>query len=156
MLFNSIEFAIFFPLVVAGFFLAPQRFRVSLLLAASCFFYMAFIPVLYSDFAGHNSDRLSAGIYIEKSRDARKKVLLWISIRINLYCTLHIQVSRLIYKYCCRSGRICLGGVWHGQSCKLILPIGLSFHTFQSFSYVVEVYCGKQKAERISLSMPRT
>ena len=45
MLFNSIEFAIFFPIAVTIYFLIAQRWRVHWLLAASCVFYMAFIPV---------------------------------------------------------------------------------------------------------------
>ena len=44
MLFNSLQFAVFFPVVVGIFFFLPQRWRVSWLLAASCIFYMAFIP----------------------------------------------------------------------------------------------------------------
>ncbi|NLB16886.1 MAG: MBOAT family protein, partial [Clostridiales bacterium] len=44
MLFNSVEFLIFFPVVAIVFFLLPERFRRYWLLAASCFFYMSFIP----------------------------------------------------------------------------------------------------------------
>lgn len=44
MLFNSIEFVIFFPFVVTVYFLLPPRFRRYFLLAASCYFYMSFIP----------------------------------------------------------------------------------------------------------------
>jgi len=45
MLFNSLEFAIFFPVVTALFFILPHRFRWLLLLLASCFFYMFFKPL---------------------------------------------------------------------------------------------------------------
>ena len=44
MLFNSFAFVIFFPIVTAGYFLLPHRFRWLWLLSASCYFYMAFIP----------------------------------------------------------------------------------------------------------------
>jgi hypothetical protein len=44
MLFNSGAFLIFFPVVTTTYFLLPHRFRWMLLLAASCYFYMAFIP----------------------------------------------------------------------------------------------------------------
>ena len=56
MLFNSIEFAIFFPVVTLIFFACSQRWRVHWLLAASCFFYMAFIPAVHSDPARHHSN----------------------------------------------------------------------------------------------------
>src|SRR5688572_33281622 len=45
MVFNSLHFFIFFPIVTLGFFLLPQRLRWAWLLLASCYFYMAFIPV---------------------------------------------------------------------------------------------------------------
>ena len=44
MLFNSIEFLIFLPIVTLLFYLMPHKWRWLLLLAASCFFYMWFIP----------------------------------------------------------------------------------------------------------------
>ncbi len=45
MLFNSIQFLIFFPLVTLGYFLLPHRWRWPWLLLSSCYFYMAFIPI---------------------------------------------------------------------------------------------------------------
>ena len=44
MLFNSLQFAIFFPVVTLLYFALPHRWRGALLLAASCLFYMAFVP----------------------------------------------------------------------------------------------------------------
>ncbi len=45
MLFNSFHFLVFFPVVTALYFALPHRMRWTLLLAASCYFYMAFIPI---------------------------------------------------------------------------------------------------------------
>jgi hypothetical protein len=45
MLFNSIEFLVFFPIVTIGYFLLPHKFRWLWLLIASCYFYMAFVPI---------------------------------------------------------------------------------------------------------------
>ncbi len=80
MLFNSIEFAIFFPIVVAIYFLSPQRWRVWLLLAASCFFYMAFIPVYILILLVTILIDYFAGIYLEKVEGRKRKALLWLSI----------------------------------------------------------------------------
>ena len=75
MLFNSIEFLIFFPIVILGFFALPHRFRRYFLLAASCYFYMSFIPkyiliLLFTtlvDFFG--------ALGVEKAREAGNRKL---------------------------------------------------------------------------------
>jgi alginate O-acetyltransferase complex protein AlgI len=146
MLFNSIEFAIFFPVVVAAFFLSPQRWRVSLLLAASCFFYMAFIPVYILILLVTILIDYFAGMYIERVEGRKRKALLWLSIVST--CTVLFIFKYLGFFSSSFEGLAGLFG-WHlpHTVVKIILPIGLSFHTFQSLSYVVEVYRGKQKAE---------
>jgi alginate O-acetyltransferase complex protein AlgI len=147
MLFNSIEFAIFFPVVVAMFFLSPQRWRVRLLLAASCFFYMAFIPAYILILFVTILIDYFAGMYIERVEGRKRKALLWLSIVST--CTV-----LFIFKYFgfFMNSFVGLAGLFGWQFSpavvKIILPIGLSFHTFQSLSYVVEVYRGNQKAER--------
>src|SRR5450631_1075026 len=80
MLFNSLEFAIFFPLVTGVFFLLPQRWRVHWLLAASCVFYMVFIPVYILILLVTILIDYSAGIYLEKVVGNKRKWLLWVSI----------------------------------------------------------------------------
>ncbi len=148
MLFNSLEFAIFFPVVTGIFFFLSQRWRVHWLLAASCIFYMAFIPAYILILFVTILIDYVAGIYIERVVDDRKKkALLWVSILST--CTV-----LFIFKYFgfFTSSVVGLAGLlgWHlpRPVVSVILPIGLSFHTFQSLSYVVEVYRGRQKAER--------
>ena len=70
MLFNSLEFAIFFPVVCLFHFLLPQRARVPMLLAASCLFYMAFVPAyILILFLTIGIDYV-AGIFIERRSHA--------------------------------------------------------------------------------------
>lgn len=147
MLFNSIEFAIFFPVAVATYFLLAQRWRVHWLLATSCFFYMAFIPAYILILVVTILIDYIAGMYLERTEDQRKKkALLWISILST--CTV-----LFIFKYFGFFTGSFIGLAellgWHlpRPVISIILPIGLSFHTFQSLSYVVEVYRGRQKAE---------
>lgn len=147
MLFNSLEFAIFFPLVTIIYFLLSQRWRVSWLLVVSCVFYMAFIPVYILILLITILIDYFAGIYIEQVEGHKKKVLLWVSILST--CTV-----LFIFKYFdFFTGSFVgvadfLGGHLSRPAINIILPIGLSFHTFQSLSYVVEVYRGRQKAEK--------
>ena len=147
MLFNSLQFAIFFPVVTGIFFLLAQRWRVHWLLAASCIFYMAFIPAYILILFVTILIDYVAGIYLEKVDDRNKKALLWVSILST--CTV-----LFIFKYYdfFTGSFVGLAGLfgWHlsRHVVSIILPIGLSFHTFQSLSYVIEVYRGNQKAER--------
>lgn len=149
MLFNSIEFLIFFPVVTLLFYLLPHRHRWLLLLAASCFFYMWFIPKYILILLITILIDYSAGILIEKwDRDKpRKKTCLVASI-------VSTCLVLFIFKYLnfCSANLVALAqhfGWAHPQKIlNIALPIGLSFHTFQSLSYVIEVYRGNQKAER--------
>jgi alginate O-acetyltransferase complex protein AlgI len=147
MLFNSLEFAIFLPVVLGIFFLLAQRHRVPWLLAASCVFYMAFIPVYILILLITILIDYVAGIYIETAQGRKRKALLWVSI-------LSTCLVLFVFKYFgfFTGNFVAAANLfgWHlpAPALKIILPIGLSFHTFQSLSYVVEVYRGHQKAER--------
>ena len=146
MLFNSLEFAIFFPVVCTLYFALPYRLRTPLLLVASCVFYMAFIPVyIFILFVTILIDYV-AGIYIERSSGSARK--LWLVGSIISTCAVLFVFKYFAFFTGNFVGLANFAG-W-GLSKPLmhiILPIGLSFHTFQSLSYVVEVYRGKQKAE---------
>jgi D-alanyl-lipoteichoic acid acyltransferase DltB (MBOAT superfamily) len=146
MLFNSIQFAIFFPVVVALFFCLPQRWKTALLLIASCVFYMAFIPVYILILFITILIDYVAGICIERVEGTKRTALLWMSICSTcavLFVFKYLGFFTDTFEW--TSG---LFG-WHlpHTVVKIVLPIGLSFHTFQSLSYVVEVYRRKQKAE---------
>jgi D-alanyl-lipoteichoic acid acyltransferase DltB (MBOAT superfamily) len=146
MLFNSLEFAIFFPVVVALHFLLPQRFRTPLLLVASCTFYMAFIPAYILILTVTIVIDYTAGIFLEKTEGRLRKWLMGVSVVAT--CSVLFVFK---YFYFFTESFIGFTGLfgWQltGPSIHIILPIGLSFHTFQSLSYVVEVYRRKQRAE---------
>ena len=149
MLFNSIEFLIFFPLVTLLFYLLPHRHRWLMLLAASCFFYMWFIPKYIFILLITILIDYSAGILIEKWKDdiPKKKTCLVVSI-----VSTCLVLFTFKYLNFCSANLVALAqhfGWAHPQKVlNIALPIGLSFHTFQSLSYVIEVYCGTQKSER--------
>jgi alginate O-acetyltransferase complex protein AlgI len=147
MLFNSLEFGVFFPVVAGIYFFIAQRWRVYWLLAASCVFYMAFIPAYIFVLLATILIDYFAGVYLERVEERHKKALLWLSV-------LSTCAVLFIFKYFAFfigsvTGVAGLFG-WYLPRLvvNIILPIGLSFHTFQSLSYVIEVYRGKQKAER--------
>jgi alginate O-acetyltransferase complex protein AlgI len=148
MLFNSFSFLIFFLVVSSLYFAPPHRFRWVLLLAASCFFYMCFIPIYILILAATIGVDYVAGILIERTPGhARKKAYLTMSI-------VSVCAILFVFKYFnfFNNNLAGLAKVLHWnypvKTLQLILPIGLSFHTFQSLSYVFEVYRGRQPAEK--------
>ncbi|MGC4036756.1 MAG: MBOAT family O-acyltransferase [Chitinophagaceae bacterium] len=140
MLFNSLEFILFFPIVTLTYFLIPHKFRWIQLFIASCIFYASFIPsYLLILFALILID-FFAGILIEKS--ASKKFWLIISIVANLGLLFLFKYFNFFVAN--------INSLYGTQFILLhfALPIGLSFHTFQSLSYTTEVFRGRQKAIR--------
>lgn len=147
MLFNSLSFLIFFPIVTLLYFWIPHRYRWFFLLMASWVFYMAFLPIYLLILLLTVAIDYAAGLLIERAEGKKKKVFLIISIvttcgaifvfkYFNFFNSNLAQVARFFH--------------WNYpiESLSLILPIGISFYTFQGISYVMEVYRGHQKAER--------
>jgi alginate O-acetyltransferase complex protein AlgI len=147
MLFNSFTFLIFFPVVVAVYFVIPYRLRWAWLLAASCYFYMAFIPVYIFILFFTIAIDYPAGILIEGAEGRRRKWFLVMSIIANVGVLAVFKYFNFL-----NANTRAIAEVFHWPyelpALNLILPIGLSFHTFQAMSYTIEVYRGRQKSER--------
>ncbi len=148
MLFNSLQFLVFFPVVTAIYFLLPHKYRWLLLLLASCVFYMAFIPVYIFILFFTIIIDYAAGIIIEGAEGKKRKQFLAISIIANIgvlavfkYYNFFIEnTNNLMHALHISTNKV--------PFLTIILPIGLSFHTFQAMSYTIEVYRGNQKAEK--------
>jgi len=146
-LFNSLQFAIFFPVVTLLYFALPHRWRGTMLLFASCLFYMAFVPAYIVILLVTILIDYVAGIRIEASTGTRRR--LWLVLSIVSTCAV-----LFVFKYfdffndtialAARS----MGMGYAVPALQLLLPVGLSFHTFQSLSYVIEVYERRQTAEQ--------
>lgn len=149
MLFNSAPFLFFFPLVTSFYFLCPHPYRWALLLAASCIFYMWFIPQYLLVLFILISIDYYMGMLIEDARIKGVHAKKYLIVSILATCSVLI-----IFKYFnfFSSNFSALGGFfglhYPAKVMDFILPIGLSFHTLQSLSYVIEVYKGRQGAER--------
>lgn len=156
MLFNSLHFLIFFPIVVGIYYLVPYKFRNYWLLAASYYFYMCWnakyaVLILFSTVITYLS-----GIAIEKVKQAgleedlcrrRKKVCVAISFILNLsvlfffkYMNFGMETLNLIL------GRFHV--VLNIPEFDILLPVGISFYTFQALGYTVDVYRDEIYAER--------
>lgn len=149
MLFNSIHFLIFFPVVVFLYFLVPPKGKLLWLLAASYYFYMSWNPKYILLIAAATVATYMGGRLIEKyhARTTLKKYILMSSIAANLgmlFCFKYFgfavdNVNRILSK-----AGICLMQAGH----DIILPVGISFFTFQALSYTIDVYRGTVKAEK--------
>src|SRR5580704_6020490 len=148
MLFNSLDFAIFFPVVAALFFLLPQRVRWVHLLAASCWFYMAWRPayiliVLFTTLI----DYLAALGMEKRPEGPGKRALLVLALSGNLGILVAFKYLDFIL-----ANTVAVAGLagvrWSPPHLDVVLPLGISFHTFQAMSYAVDVYRGRIKAER--------
>jgi len=147
MLFNSFHFLFFFIAVTIVYFVLTHNKRWVWLLLASCYFYMAFVPVYIFILGFTIVVDYFAGIYIEQSTGAKRKRFLIYSLVANIgilcffkyYNFLNDNITALL-------GLAALKNPIPALS--ILLPVGLSFHTFQAMSYTIEVYRGNQKAER--------
>lgn len=147
MLFNSPEFALFYVVVTLLYFVLPHKMRWFLLLAASCYFYMAFVPVYILILGFTIIIDYFAGIYIEKAQGPRRKALLIVSLTANIGILVVFKYFNFLNQ---NLTALAEQFKYHNPIpfLHMLLPIGLSFHTFQAMSYTIEVYRGKQAAER--------
>ncbi len=148
MLFNTYQYLVFLPLVVLVYYLLPHKYRWILLLASSYYFYMCWkaeylILILVSTgidyFASLRMSRLT-----EKRK--RKKYLV-----LSIITNLGILFLFKYFNFFNDSVREVLEQFnifYESRTFDLLLPVGISFYTFQTLSYTIEVYNGKQKAER--------
>lgn len=147
MLFNSWHFLLFFPIVTALYFLFSHPYRWFILLVASCVFYMAFVPKYLLILGFLILMDYTAALMIDRAAPSHKKLFLILSIVST--CSV-LFVFKYFNFFTDNLAQIAAFFHWSyvPPSIQWLLPIGLSFHTFQSLSYVIEVYKGEQKVER--------
>jgi D-alanyl-lipoteichoic acid acyltransferase DltB (MBOAT superfamily) len=148
MIFNSVHFIFFFIVTTILYYALPHRFRWAFLLAISCYFYMVFRPIYILILAGTIVVDYVAGLFLESTTNPRrKKIFLVASIIANVGVLAVFKYYNFI-----NDNLTELLGVFHIKNeipmLRILLPIGLSFHTFQAMSYTIEVYRGKQQAEK--------
>jgi alginate O-acetyltransferase complex protein AlgI len=147
MLFNSIEFLIFFPAVVIIYFLLKEKYRNLFLLLASCYFYMAFIPAFMIIIAFTTVIVYVGSRLIGHFEDKRTKKLVFLVVIITNILTI------VVFKYLGFFGdTINFFGTKIGLAAiiipKIALPLGISFHTFQAMGYLIDVYRGDEEPEK--------
>jgi D-alanyl-lipoteichoic acid acyltransferase DltB (MBOAT superfamily) len=141
-LFNTLPFGIFFLIIYCAYYFGPRipKLRVWLILAGSIFFYarwgIGFVPFL----VGTGLLDFYVARWIDRTADKRRrKLLLTLSITVNLtvlgvfkYFDFFVQNIADVAN--------ALGAEWHPDALHLVMPMGISFYTFHSLSYTIDVY----------------
>lgn len=143
MLFNSLIFTLFLPLVFAGYWLLPARCRNYWLLLASYYFYFSYNPYFLLLLIGTSVFDFWCAKKIESTPNSKKSYLT-ISLIFNLGILIAFKYSAFLFNTGVGIAN-CFSDTHYLLMDKLIIPAGLSFYTFQSISYVVDVYRGKYK-----------
>ena len=149
MLFNSLEFLLFFPLVCVVYFaIRGTRWRNVFLLAASYYFYMNWKPVYALLILSSTLITYFCGLLLERyDSKKRKKAILSASIVLNIGILLlfkyHSLINASVTAFLCA-----IGVYWQVPDFDVLLPVGISFYTFQAVGYSIDVYRGTVKAER--------
>lgn len=143
MLFNTLEFLLFFPVVLVLFYLLPHKYRWLLLLVASYYFYMGWNPayvlllVLTTTVDFYVANRMQD--YADK-KDRRPWLLLSLFFNIGL-----LMYFKYYNFFIDNINSLSDSGLRYMQ---FLLPVGISFYTFQEMGYVIDVYRGEIRAER--------
>lgn len=151
MLFNSLNFAIFLPIVFILYWFATKRnlrFQNILLLVSSYFFYACWdwrfmFLLIFSTLLDYYT-----GIKIHEATNKKKKLIwLWLSVGINLGF-LGVFKYYNFFATSFADGLSLLGFNVNMSSLNVILPVGISFYTFHGLSYVLDIYWNRIKPER--------
>lgn len=149
MLFNSLQFLIFFPAVTLVYFLIPQRIKYLWLLCASYYFYMCWNPEYALLMATSTLITFLSGIFIDRGKTPlARKITVGISFALNLAILFYFKYFYFTMDNI-NAVRALLGMSALTPKFDVILPVGISFYTFQALSYTVDVYRGLKPEKNV-------
>ncbi len=148
MLFNSLEFLIFFPIVVAAYYLLPAKLKNYWLLIASYYFYMCWNAKYALLLLGSTAITYFGAILIGKGKCVQaKKAFLAGSLVLNFgllaffkYTNFLLETVQSLFSFLHISLNV--------PRFDIVLPVGISFFVFQAVGYTIDVYRGETAAER--------
>jgi len=143
LLFNSLIFTVFLPIVFIIYWLTPAKYRNYFLLFASYYFYYSYNPWFLLLLIGTSAvDYLLARQISNTSDQKKKKIFLVLSLLSNLGVLFIFKYYVFVY-----NSTIDIFNLRSSILDQFIIPAGLSFYTFQSLSYTIDVYRGKYRAD---------
>jgi alginate O-acetyltransferase complex protein AlgI len=154
MLFNSFTYLIFLPIVVLLYWLLPERFRTTLLLVASYTFYMNWMPAYGLLILALTLVNYAVGIAIDKHRE-KSKTFLTAGLVFNLGCLCFFKYANFLADSVVQSVNWIThtagtqGVAMQSPALKIILPLGISFFTFEFIHYITDIYRGHKPVKNI-------
>ena len=148
MLFTSLQFLFFFPAVCLFYFAIPYRFRWVLLLAASYYFYACWRVEYLSLIILSTIIDYCAGLAMGKAESKKRKRLL---LCLSLFTNLGLLFAFKYFNFFSSSATAIADAfniVKAFPTLEVLLPVGISFYTFQTLSYTIDIYRGRQKPEK--------
>lgn len=156
MLFNSYQFLLFFPFVTLVYFLIPNRIKYIWLLISSYYFYMCWnakyaLLMLFSTVITYVCSILIETVkhsqWVDSKKTKYKKLFLLLCISLNLLVLGYFKYSNFLLDLVSK-----LFGIFHISlvipEFDIILPVGISFYTFQALGYTIDVYRDEIYAEK--------
>ena len=160
MLFNSAQFLIFLPLTALIYYILPHKIRYVWLLICSYYFYMCWNPayallMLFSTAVTYLCALALHGVQhgrraakrTQAQRDRLKKICVAASFTANLGVLAYFKYSNFFIENI-NALLAHLGAVWQAPTVDVLLPVGISFYTFQALGYTVDVYRGEMPAQK--------
>ena len=156
MLFNSLQFLVFLPIVVAVYYIIPDRVKHYWLLLCSYYFYMCWNTVYALLMLLSTLVTYSCGLGLERLKQSslegrplllRRRLVLWLSLGINLAILFFFKYFNFAIDSL-NAVLIHIGFQLHHPAFDVLLPVGISFYTFQALGYTIDVYRGEIAAER--------
>ncbi len=147
MLFNSFEYLIFFPIVVILYYSIPYKWRWALLLIASYYFYMCWKPEYIFLIMTSTLVDYYAGLQMGKTNEkSKRKKYLHLSLIVNLGLLFGFKYFNF-FDHNINDAFQYFNIFYRFPEYNILLPIGISFYTFQTLSYTIDVYRGITKPE---------
>ena len=148
MLFNSNAFYVFLPIVFAIYWLTPPKHRWGVLLVSSYYFYMSANASYIFLILLTTAVSYTTALILEKTENPKKrKLCIWTALVVCLGLLFFFKYFNFLSKSLVsllKSVSISMSPV----TLNLVLPVGISFYTFQTLGYVIDVYKGRTKACR--------
>lgn len=143
MIFSSIIFIFtFLPIVLAIYYISPKKFRNFVLLIASLVFYAWGEPIYIFLMIFTTIFNYLMALWINVRKGKKKKIFLIVTVVVNLLILGYFKYYGFLIEI--------INSIFHVsiKYTQLALPIGISFYTFQTLSYVVDVYLKKVKVQK--------
>lgn len=156
MLFNSIDYLIFFPIVVMIYFIVPSKAKNIWLLASSYYFYMSWnarylLLILFATFVTYLCGILLASVHSPGSNAFKtldiRKIIIGCSLLLTLGLLFYFKYVNFSLNAISQAAKI-LHLSFEVPAFDIILPVGISFFTFQAIGYIIDVYRKKIPAEK--------